>query len=452
MLTAVETNLSRWHRWRTRSVNRRIFSATMMVGVLSICVKIAGWAKLLVIAQRFGTGNDLDAFLIAFLVPSFLAEIAGVPFSAALIPTLVEIRERQGQREAQRLFSGVAMLAGLILCAVAAAAFLFRRDALGVLASGFSSAKLELTNSLLLAMLPLVVMMGISAVWRAALQAGEKFALAATAPALTPVVTILLVLLAGRNFGAHLLAAGALGGTALELSVIGWAVRRSGYSLIPRWTGMHRALRQVMGQYAPMVAGAILLTGAPLVDLAFAAALGAGAVSALSYGTKLVAVILAVGPVALSTVVLPHFSRMAAMRDAEGLRHTLRTYSRLIVLVTFPLALALAILSEPIVRMLFQRGAFTASDSQIVAAVQRYAAIQIPFAVLSVLILRVISSVKANRWLMWGAAVNLIATLVFDYVFARSMGLPGIALARTAVSMVSLCYLCSILARALRRL
>jgi putative peptidoglycan lipid II flippase len=452
MLTAVETHLSRWHRWRARSVNRRIFSATLMVGVLSICVKLAGWAKLLVIARRFGTGDDLDAFLIAFLVPSFLAEVAGAPFSAALIPTLVEVRERQGRREAQRLFSGVAMLAGLILCAVAAAAVVLRRGALGVLASSFSGAKFELTNSLLLAMLPLVVMMGVSSVWRAALHAGEKFALAAAAPALTPVLTVLLLLPAGMRWGAHVLVAGALAGTALELAVMGWAVRRSGYSLLPRWTGMHPALRQVMGQYAPMVAGAILLTGAPLVDLAFAAALGAGAVSALSYGTKLVAVMLAVGPVALSTVVFPHFSRMAAMRDAEGIWHTLRTFSRLVVLLTVPLALVLATSSQSIVRMLFQRGAFTESDTQIVAAVQRYAAVQIPFAVLGVLILRVVSSVKANRFLMWGAAVNLAATVVLDYELSRYWGVPGIALARAAVSMLSLCYLCAILARVLRRL
>lgn len=441
MLTAVET-----------SVNRRIFSATMMVGILSVCVKLAGWAKLLVVAHRLGVGDDFDAFLIAFLIPSFLAEVAGAPFNASLIPTLVEVRERQGRCEAQRLFSGVAVLAGLILCGVAAVTFVLRRYALGVLASSFSGAKLGLTNSLLLAMLPLAVMMGIGAVWRAALHADEKFALAAAAPALTPILTILLLLPAGRHWGAHILAAGALAGTALELLVVGWAVRRSGYSLLPRWTGIHWALRQVMGQYAPMVAGAILLTGAPLVDQAFAAALGAGAVSALSYGTKLVAVMLAIGPVALSTVVFPHFSRMAAVRDAQAIRQTLRTYSRLIVLVTVPLALALAASSESIVRMLFQRGAFTASDTQMVAVIQRFAAAQIPFAVLGVLILRAVSAVKANRWLMWGAAVNLAATVVLDYELSRHWGVPGIALTRAAVSMVSLGYLCAVLGRVLRRL
>lgn len=452
MLTAVRTNLGHWNHWRTQSVNRRIFSATVTVGLLGIAVRIAGWAKLIVIAHQFGAGDDLDAFLIAFLVPSFLAEVAGASFSAALIPTLVEVRERQGRGEAQRLFSGITMLAGLILCVTAAGAFAARHSALAVLASSFAGSKLALTGSLLAAMLPLVVLMGISAVWRAVLNAGEEFALAAAAPAMTPVLTILLLLLAGKGWGAQTLAAGALAGTVLEVSVVGWAVRRNGYSLAPRWTGLHPALRQVMAQYAPMVAGMVFLTGAPLVDQAFAAALGTGGVSTFSYGTKLAAVILAVGPIALSTAALPHFSRMAARGDREGFWHTLRTYSRLILLATVPLTLLLAAWSEPIVRMLFERGAFTPADTQVVAAIQRNAVLQIPFAVLAALMLRVISSVKANHLIMLGAALNLAITVVFDYELARHWGVAGIALARTVVSAVSLCYLFAILLRVLRRL
>jgi putative peptidoglycan lipid II flippase len=452
MLTAVRTNISRWNLWRNRSVNSRIFSATVTVGVLGIGVKIAGWAKLVVIARRFGTGDELDAFLIAFLIPSFLAEVAGASFSSALIPTLVEVRETQGRQESRRLFSGVTLLAGLLLCVVAMAAFLARHSALALLASSFSGAKLRLTESMLVAMLPLVVLMGISAVWRATLNAGEKFALAAGVPAVTPLLTIVLVLAAGRGTGAPILAAGALAGTAIELGLVGWAVRRSGYSLVPRWTGMQGPLRQVLGQYAPMVAGAVVMSGAPLVDQAFAAALGTGAVSAFNYGTKLVVVFLAVGPVALSTVVLPHFSRMAAKRDAEGLWRTLKTYARWIVLATVPLAVVLMVSSGWIVRVLFERGAFTAADTQVVTAIQRYAALQIPFAVLGVLILRVLSSVKANHFVMWSAGISLLATILFDYEFARHWGLAGIALARGAVAAVSLCYLGAILVRVLRRL
>lgn len=450
MLTAVRTNLGHWNHWRLQTVNRRIFSATVTVGLLGIAVRIASWAKLIVIARQFGTGDDLDAFLIAFLVPSFLAEVAGASFSAALIPTLVEVRERQGQGEAQRLFSGITVLAGLILCVTAAGAFAVRHSALAVLASSFTGAKLALTSSLLTAMLPLVVLMGISAVWRAVLNAGEEFAVAAAAPAMTPVLTILLLLLAGK--GTQILAAGALAGTVLEVAVVGWAVRRKGYSLVPRWTGMHPALRQVIAQYAPMVAGTVFLTGAPLVDQAFAAALGTGGVSTFSYGTKLAAVILAVGPVALSTAALPHFSRMAARGDKEAFWHTLATYSRLILLAAVPLTLLLAVWSEPIVRILFERGAFTPADTRVVAAIQRNAVLQIPFAVLGALILRVISSVKANHLVMWGAAINLTATVVFDYELARHWGVAGIALARTAVSVVSLCYLFAFLLRVLRRL
>jgi putative peptidoglycan lipid II flippase len=143
---------------------------------------------------------------------------------------------------------------------------------------------------------------------------------------------------------------------------------------------------------------------------------------------------------------------MAARGDKEGIWHTLATYSRLILLATVPVTLLLAVCSEPIVRMLFERGAFTPADTRAVAAIQRNAVLQIPFAVLAALILRVISSVKANHLVMLGAAINLTATVVFDYELARHWGVSGIALARSAVSVVSLCYLFAILFRVLRRL
>lgn len=107
-----------------------------------------------------------------------------------------------------------------------------------------------------------------------------------------------------------------------------------------------------------------------------AAMLGPGSVSALNYGTRLVTVLLAVGASAMSTAVLPHFSRMTVLEDWKGVRHTLRTYTRLILVVSIPVTGVLIALSLPLARLFFQRGAFTGEATHVVAAVQSFALIR----------------------------------------------------------------------------
>jgi len=149
--------------------------------------------------------------------------------------------------------------------------------------------------------------------------------------------------------------------------------------LKPQWYGMDSNLRQVIGQYAPLVAGALLMGSTDLVDQTMAAMLEHGSVAALNYARKIVNVTVVLGALPLSTAALPYFSQMIAKRDWVGCRRTLRTYSRLIILATVPITLALVIFSEPLVRIVFQRGAFTVTDTKIVSRVQAFLSLQVPF-------------------------------------------------------------------------
>jgi putative peptidoglycan lipid II flippase len=132
---------------------------------------------------------------------------------------------------------------------------------------------------------------------------------------------------------------------------------------------------------------------------------------------------------------------MVALAEWDGVRHTLITYARLIVLITLPLTVGLIYFSEPIVRLLFQRGAFTEADTQLVAWVQALHLLQVPVVVLGILIVRLISALKANRILMWGAGINLIFNVVSNYVFMKWLGVAGIALSTSLMYLVSTGFL-----------
>lgn len=443
------TIVDRWRRWLVVSDNRRIFGAALAIGVAIFAVKAVALAKDLVVASSFGTSNALDAFLMAFVLPSFVFNLVGNAFGAALIPTYIEVRERRGNEAAARLLSSIVLVGGGLLGAVMLLLALLGPYALPWLAQGFAPDKLALTQRLFYFMLPCVACSGIAAMWSAVLNARERFALPELSQAAVPVCSVAALLLGGERWGIYALTAGFVAGFVAQVAVLAWGGRRQRISLAPRWHGPTPELRLVVGQFLPMLAGGLLLGTAPLIDQAMAATLDPGSVATLGYGSKVVGLVLALGSISIGTAVFPYFSRMIAAGDFAAARHTLATYSRLILLATIPAALALVLLSDPIVRIIFERGEFGVADTQAVGAVQALAAIQIPFYVLCILFVRLISALKANHVLMIGTALSFVVNLSMDYVLKEVLGVAGIALSTTLVYVCSLAFLGFMLRRLL---
>ena len=429
---------------------RKIFAAASSVAACSAIAGLAATAKELVVARWFGRGDALDAFLIAFLLPSFLVNLVAGSFSSALVPTFVEVRDREGREAAQRLFSGVMVVSLVLLLAVSLLVGLLAPYFLPLLGSGFSAAKLMLTRRLLYLLLPFIVLSGLAVAWTAVLNAGERFGLPALSAIVTPLSIMAWLLLLGRTWGIFALAAGMVLGVALQIVGLGWMLRARGMRLAPRWHGWDPNLRRVIGQYAPMLGGALLMGSTDLVDQSMAAMLPAGSVSALNYARKIVNLFVVLGAIPLGTAALPYFSQMVASRDWAGCRRTLKVYTRSILLVTVPITLGLVVFSPLLIKIVFQRGAFTAADTSVVSRVQACLSLQIPFYILVSLGVRFVSALKRNSVLVAIAAVNMVLNAVLNYILMKYAGVAGIALSTSFVYLVSCALVYGFIARSLR--
>ena len=441
MSSVLKLGLQRWNTWQDQSVNRRILAAMVTVGGFTALVKLAAVAKEMAIAYQFGTGDELDAFLIALLLPQFAINLIGGSLNAALIPAYIQVREQEGQWAAQRVLSSVMVLSVGFLVALSVVLALTASYILPLVASGFAAEKLALTHSLYYVLLSTLVLSGLATTWGAILNAENRFALAAVVPVATSIVTVLLVIVMAKHWGIFALAIGAVGGGLIEAGLLGWGLTRDGVSLVPRWCGTCPAVKQVLAQYAPMVAGAFLMGGTGVVSQSMATMLGSGSVSALAYGNKLTNLVVGIGAVAVSTAVLPHFSRMVTVKDWHGLRHALGTYTRLLLAVSLPVTLALIYFSEPMVAVFFQRGAFTEADTHLVSQVQTIILLQVPFYVVGMIFVRLISALKANQVMMWGNVINLFVCIVLNYVLMQRFGVICIALAISLMYLISCCFL-----------
>jgi len=421
------------------STNRQVFRAATTIAILTSIAKLAAVAKELLVARRFGTGATIEAFLVAVLIPMLAVNIISSSLSIALIPTYINVREREGKDAAQRLLSGITVWALLLLGAMTVLILAGSRIYLPWIASGFNQRKLDLSLQLLVIVSPLIVLSGIANIWGAILNAGERFALVALVPIVTPTITVIVLFIQRNSIVA--LPVGMVLGAALEMILLGVALRLRGISLRPRWHGLTSDLRLVGKQFGPRVGASALRSGSVVVDRALAATAAPGSVAALNYGNRVVITLLSIIGAALGSAITPYYSKMIANNDWRGVRHTLRRYLLLLFLASIPIVLILTFLSVPVTQFIFERGSFRAKDTQLVAQIQAVYALQIPFYLANVLVSRLLSSFLASQVTFWAAVLNVTLNVVLDILFIKMMGVPGIALATSCASVATFVFL-----------
>jgi putative peptidoglycan lipid II flippase len=411
------------------SVNRRILRAALSVTAAGIVVKIVATFKEFAVAGVYGRSDAMDAFLAAFLIPNLLINLISESMNQALVPTLVRVREQEGHERAQELLSSAMLWVCLLLTAATAVMALAARGFFPLIASNFPAAKLDLSIRLFYALLPVVLITGIATNCTAVLNTFDRFAVPAVAPVATPAAIILGAFLWGGRLGIWAVVYATLAGALIHAGVVGWMMERHGYRLRLLWHGTTEATREVAQQYGPVLLSGVVASGGLLVDQSMAAMLPAGSVSALAYANRFVSVVITLLAGAVSSAVVPHFSRMIAHRDWAACRQTLKTWVRLTALVSTPIAVALMAGSHLLIRLTFQHGVFGPRDTALVTPVLAMYAIQIPFFVSSRVFYRFLVAMRRTDLIFYCGLLNLALDVVLNLVLMRWFGVAGIALA-----------------------
>jgi putative peptidoglycan lipid II flippase len=287
---------------------------------------------------------------------------------------------------------------------------------------------------------PTIVAVGVSTIWSAVMNAGEKFAFAAIVPLFTPGITIGFLLLFPQ-LQTGTLVAGLFVGSAIELTCLAIALNRQRVNPLPRWYGWTPELRHVLTQFMPTIIGQLIMSGTAIVDRAMASSLGEGSVAALNYGERLISLPINLLVTALGTAVIPYFSRSVAAGNWQEVRQTVIKYSTIVFAISVPICACFYFLSEPMTQILFERGSFTRADTILVAKIQAMYVLQIPFYLAAILTVRVVTALDLNLMMGLGCIINFAVNIVLNYVFMKWMGLPGIALSTGFVYLISWLYL-----------
>ncbi len=419
-------------------------------GAAAAAVRGAGLLKELAVAARFGTGDGLEAFLLALAVPLLLAGALRSAILSSLVPRLSAARERGGAAEEGRLFSSSLARHSLLAAATAALLVLLARPIVHVVASGFPPEKQALTERLLLLLAVVVCLDGIAAIFSAALQSRGKIAIATLGMLGSPVVT-LAALLATAGSAPEILVLGAVLGSLAEVA---WGAARlaaEGLSPFVFHSPFAPHASDAARGFAKLLGGALVVSVNPIVDQAVASHLGAGAVAALGYGGRIAGGILGILAMAFGTAALSRYSMYAAESDVSGLAKAFRRDCTFVVVLGTGIAVAIAASSLPLTRLLFERGAFSPEDTAEVARIQVFYAVQIPGYLAGILGARAMNALARDWEIVLIAALGAVVNLAGNLVLSRWLGAAGIALSTGVVYTVSAVAMVLVLRAAFRK-
>jgi putative peptidoglycan lipid II flippase len=425
------------------------------VGVATMLSRVLGLVRDQVMAAMFGAGFASDAFNSAFRLPNLLRDLfAEGAMSASFIPTFTEYDQKRSAEQAWALGRQLMMTLLVVLLALCALGWVFSPQLVHLLAAGFASqpGKLELTQDLFRIMLPFLPVVALAAAAMGMLNARGVFGIPALAPALLNagmIVFGLALIPVCTRFGQPPIVAMAFGvvlGAVLQFVVQLPALHRQGFRFRFEWPTWHPGVRRVAWLMIPATIGLAATNVNILVSNNIASRLEQGSVTWLYCAFRLMQLPIGIFGVALATVSMPALSRAAVNHDMPGLKQTLSAAVRLVLLLTVPAAVFLAVLSQPIIALLFEHGRFHAdATAQTAGALVMYCA-GLPFFAAIGIFTRTFYALGDTRTPMQASLAAVALNVVLNLLLIgplRGLGLAhrGLALAASAAAATNLLQL-----------
>lgn len=434
---------------RSGIIHRRTLQALFSLISAALLFRIGGMVNQVIISARFGAGGAMDAYFVAGAFPLLFVQLVSSAIEASVIPVYSRWRLETQRDRLSRLLSTLinSLVVGAGLCTLIF--IVLRRSLIFLLAPGLDTVRLQqavFLAPLLYLAIPFCLVINLL---ECVLNVEGQFGWPAYAGLLVPLATALFTVLGGQVWGVMALCTGTFCGTLLQLIVVGIRARRARLRYYLTFDLRNPELHVILRAACPVLVGALITQGGPLVDQVFASALPAGNIAALNYALKLVSAFIGVIFVSLGRVALPCLARQAALEDPgrQAFKETVHIYLWSVGLCMSIFSVLLFLLAHPLIELLFYHGAFSATDVQNTCLVfLGFVPGLLPMA-WSFLLSRAFNALGATRVPMYMALVSVGANAFFDALFVHFWGALGLALATSVVSFI----VCLLLLTLLRR-
>lgn len=431
-----------------------------IVAAGTLVSRVLGAARDAVFAACFPVA-DTDAFFVAFTIPNALRGLlADGAVSSAFIPTYTEVRAKEGDEAAKTFYTRLSGVMLFVLALVSLAGVLAAPALVTAYAEGYADdpALFASTVTLTRIVFPYIFFMGAAALGTGILNAHQRFAVPAIAPALLNVALIAapFVLVApasavGLPPIASLAIAAIVGGV-LQMIAQWPALRAIGALSWPRASFSDPRVRRAIALLGPLAIGLGIYQVNVMLSRLFTSYLPAGSQSYLYYGQRLVEIPQGMFALAIASATLPTLSDLHARGQLDELKKVFGFALRSSLFIGVPATVVLVALAEPVVSVLFQRGAFDRTDALETARSLAWQGAGVWAIACVRVVVPMFYAHGDTKTPLAGSAANLVAFVVLALALRGTMSHAGIALAISAAGVVQLGILIVLLRRKLGRL
>jgi putative peptidoglycan lipid II flippase len=415
----------------------RIARSTAFFSIATAASRVAGLVREVVAASYYGISGPMSAFTIAFQVPNLIRSLfADAALQPAFVPIFTEQLEKKNYREAFRLASTLLLIVTMVLGAITALFILAAPLVMPLFAPGFEGEILDLTITLSQVLFPILVLLGISGIVVGVLNSYDRFGAFAIAPLFWN-LTIIAVLvfvdpLFEGNDRIYAYAIGILAGTLVQLLIPVFDLRNTPFKFNWSFEWRNPDVRRVLLLMLPVTISLGLINFNLLINSFFGSLVSDEAPAAIDKAFRIYQLPQGIFSVAIATVLFPTLARFASRGAYDDLRATMANGMRQILFVLIPAAAAVLVLADPMIRLVYQRGAFDAAETEVVSTALFWFAFSLPANGLFLLLTRTFFGLQ-RPWIPTSIAAGNLAVTALAALALYHLGVGGIV-ASTAIA------------------
>lgn len=406
----------------------------LILMILTIFSKVFGFARDITLAYFYGTSNISDAYLISITIPLVIFSFIGTGINTGYIPMYSKIQNIKGTKEANRFTSNLVNFLIVICTIIFILGILFTNQIVKVFASGFQGHTFALAVKFTKISFLGMYFIGLIYIFNGFLQLKENYIIPALVGFPLNICIIASIFLSSKT-NVVVLSIGSVIATAAQLILILPFTYKKGYRYKFIIDIKDEHIKRMAYIALPVIIGVSVNEINTLVDRTIASQISIGGISALNYANRLNGFVQGIFVLSIATVMYPMISKMAAENNITGFKKSVSEAISSINLLVLPTTIGAMIFAEPIVRLLFGRGAFDANAiSMTSCALFFYSIGMIGFGLREVLS-RTFYSLQDTKTPMINAAIAMIMNIILNIILSKSLGIGGLALA-TSISAI----------------
>lgn len=421
---------------------RSIGVSASLIFIATLVSRISGFAREIVMALFFGTSTAADSWLMASALPNLLFSTLNGALSVTVVPLMTQADDHFSRRSMERFLNEVFTAVTVVSFILIALVEWLTPVIIHLMAPGFDhdAQELHTTIEMTRIMVPTILFWGISGLMVGILQAREEFFLPALSPVAVNVVRVITIVLIGHYLMDNNIVGVAIGFTIAVISQIAVVMPKLSAMNIHlhfRWHFSHPLFRRMMTISGPFFLTSSVGSIGVIVDRILASNLIVGSIAALNYSYVLVQI-----PVGLlvSSLAMPIYTRLAqhnSSRDMLNFRELAMEGFRLVLMVIVPITLWFILLRVPILRLIYQHGAFNGRSTSLTAGTLLYFSIGLPGFGLSFYLQRLFFARQDTKSPARYSIITILTNIVGDLILVHFMQANGLALATGLASWVN---------------